>query len=272
MLTSCSTVPNKKYAPLTTRLLHLAQEKGFLLQRYPTDYFLLTTYERLVPSSDPVIHIYIEGDGNSWKTKYKLSSDPTPRFPLALALALQDPHPKVIYLARPCQYTPITMDQHCEAKFWSTHRYAPEVIQSVNQVLEQIKIKEKATQFMLVGFSGGASIATLVSAKRQDIAGIITVAGDLDHHALSQYHGTTPLSGSLNPAAIATALREIPQHHWSGRKDPIVPPWVAEQFALRVQNSHCVRTFVLENASHHSGWEKAWHDILQYPLSCAQNH
>lgn len=265
---SCSTPASNALPAKTQQLVSQAERKGFSFHQYHTPYFLLTAYEHFHSNAASPIHVYIEGDGNSWKTKYKLSDNPTPRYPLALALALQDPHPQVIYLARPCQYTAITLDPRCEAKYWSSHRFSAEVIAAFNEVLNTLKAKQSQAQFVLIGFSGGASIATLIAAQRQDVVGVITVAGDLDHVALGHYHHTTPLTGSLYPMAIASQLKNIPQHHWSGSQDPIVPSWVSQQFAQEVDNPRCVKTLILPKATHHRGWVKAWPEILKQPLEC----
>ncbi|HRE30597.1 MAG TPA: hypothetical protein PLD88_01355, partial [Candidatus Berkiella sp.] len=80
--------------------------------------------------------------------------------------------------------------------------YAPEVIQAFQATLNQIKLKKKDTRFLLIGFSGGASVAALIASDRVDVVGLITVAGDLNHVALNHHHHTSPLTGSLNPMEI----------------------------------------------------------------------
>lgn len=257
LLTACST---------TRTTLTLAEQSGFVTQTHPTSTFVITSFEHLPDTPPSKIHVYIEGDGNSWKTKYMLSDNPTPKRPLALSLALLDPHPHVIYLARPCQYTPHSQDKLCHPKFWSSHRYAKEVIQAENEVLDQIKAKFKNKQFVLVGFSGGASVAALLASERQDIATLITVAGDLNHVELNKYHHTSPLKGSLNPTDVAYKLKNLPQHHWSGEKDPIVPPFIATNFFKSINNPTTTHIHLLKNADHHKEWEKNWRSILQQSL------
>jgi predicted esterase len=295
---SCSTSPHQFTLPRSTQAtVTKAHEKGFRLVRYKATPFVLTAYERLQPgqsseqtgqsseqtgqSSEQTgqssqrapqrglspIHVYIEGDGNSWVTKYQLSDNPTPRQPMALRLALLDPHPNVIYLARACQYTPPELNPSCTDQYWSSHRYAAEVIKAMNDVLSQIKTKTKNTEFVLIGFSGGASVAALLASQRSDVRGLITVAGDLDHERLNQHHRTTPLKGSLNPFAIAPKLKTLPQDHWSGTKDKVVPVWIAEQFVQKVNNPDCAASHTLKNATHHRKWEDNWSKILQQYFS-----
>lgn len=262
-LGGCTTISS----PSTQQTLTQAQQSGFNLQRYQTKTFLLTSYQRLSPTPT-TIHLYIEGDGNSWKTRYQLSDNPTPKQPLALTLALEDPHTDVIYLARPCQYTPLELDKNCTPKYWSSHRYAIEVIESTNEVLNNIKTKYRNKDFVLIGFSGGGAVAALVATQRKDIQSLITVAGDLNHVALNQYHHTTPLHGSLNPSMHTDKIKNLPQHHLSGNKDKIVPPWLSEQFAQKVNNPACIKVTTLKNVDHHRGWREHWREIINLRLEC----
>ncbi len=250
----------------TQHVVNQAEQNGFALYRYPTSTFTLTTYQRNTGPS-PVCHIYIEGDGNSWKTKHRLSNNPTPKQPLALQLALRDQHPQVIYVARPCQFTPLALDPSCNPKYWSSHRYAKEVVQAFQVTLDHIK-ERRDTKFLLIGFSGGASIAALIASERNDVVGLITVAGDLNHVALNQHHHTSPLTGSLNPMDVASKLHHLPQQHWSGSKDAIVPTWISNQFVQKVNNPGCCQAKILSDAGHHAGWIEKWPEIIEIPLEC----
>lgn len=270
MLVSCTATPTNKIPRNTQKVINQAQSKGWQAARYPiNNSFIISTYEFLpAASSEKIIHAYIEGDGNSWESKYKLSKNPTPKHPLTLQLALRDPHPLIVYLARPCQYTPHHLDKKCDSQYWSSHRYAPEVVGAMNETLNQIKRKQGNQKFILVGYSGGAAIATLIAANRQDVQKLITVAGDLDHKILNEYHQTTPLTGSLNPIRIAHKLKKLPQYHWSGKRDKVVPPWMAAHFSKTV-DSPLSQHYVLAKATHHQGWVEAWPQILRDTLSHA---
>ncbi len=254
----------------TKRVINQAKNCGWQEKRYPiNNSFIISTYgSPFYDAKEKIIRVYIEGDGSSWKNKYQLSSNPTPKHPLTLKLALTDPHASVIYLARPCQYTPHRLDKKCEPKYWSSHRYAPEVIDAMNLTLDKIKVARNNQSFVLIGYSGGASIAALIAAKRTDVKGLITFAGDLDHQILNEHHQTTPLTGSENPIHIARKLKNLPQQHWAGAEDKIVPPWMSQHFAKAVNNPLCVKTFTLAGVTHHKGWEEAWPQVLQTPLMC----
>lgn len=252
----------------TQRIVEQGYVSGFQQHEYATNTFRLTTFEKLNSNDANTVHVYIEGDGNSWKSRYVLSNNPTPKQPLALELAYQDTHSNVVYLARPCQYTPHEIDPHCSPKYWSSHRYANEIIDSVNQTLDQIKLKTHNTNFRLIGFSGGASVAALVAERRNDVSCLVTVAGDLNHEALNKHHRTSPLTGSLNPMNVASKLKNLPQHHFSGEKDNVVPPWVAKQFAEAVDNPTCVTLHTMSKVKHHQGWLEHAKDVTELACHC----
>jgi hypothetical protein len=278
-LIACTPISQYQIPLSTQKVIHQAEAQYFQPISYTTSYFDFSAWEKLakiklikqdthVNLEQPYVsHIYIEGDGNSWKTKYKLSDNPTPKQPLALKLAIQDKHPHVIYLARPCQYLQAP-SKNCEAKYWSSHRYSETVVNGINEVLTQIKTQHPNTRFVLIGFSGGGTLAALLSSKRTDIAGLITVAGNLDHIALGKYHKVSPLKGSLNPIDYADQLRAIPQRHFVGAEDTTVPPWVAKHYVQNLQ-SDCASVNIMKNYGHHKGWEKHWPELIRQPLPCA---
>ena len=215
-------------------------------------------------STTAPVTVYIEGDGQSWIKPNKISPNPTPLNPLALILAQEDNHPNVVYLARPCQYTAIHQDEYCHSNVWTDERFSLKVISSMNHALDQIKQLAKVDKVQLVGFSGGGGLAVLMAAKRKnkDILNIRTVAADLDTAAMAMYHHATPTKHSLNPRDYAKAIKHIPQIHFVGGADPVVPISIAKGFLSELnQNSSqksLVKLRVLQNQSHHTGWQEAW--------------
>jgi len=244
----------------------LAQKKNFFPTLVKTKSFNLTTYSNVERKIDKPLTVYIEGDGHAWESRYQISTDPSPYNPMGLKLALLDPNPNVVYLARPCQYTPHSLDPLCHPKYWTDARFSETVIASMNDAIQQLKQKTKTKKVHLVGFSGGAAVAVLIAARRNDVTHLITVAGDLDHEAMSQFHKTTPIADSLNPIKVASKITHIPQHHYIGDKDPIVPTFISDSFVKEIMQSkeglknkdhnhnHIQRT-VLKNVTHHEGWE-----------------
>ena len=115
-----------------------------------------------------------------------------------------------------------------------------------------------------------AAIAALIAARRTDIASLRTVAGDLNHQTLSEYHKTTPITDSLNPTDAIASLTKIPQCHFSGGKDKIVPPFVASEFVGSINQAKfgCAKQIILPDNTHHQSWEKQWPTLLKEPLIC----
>jgi hypothetical protein len=222
-----------------------------------TNPFLLRGYERIAMRGEAVT-IYIEGDGLSWLSKSQPSRNPTPDNPIALKLAQQDHSTNVIYLARPCQYTGRTDGQACDQSYWMGSRYAPEVLSAYNDALNQIRSKTGASGFHLVGFSGGATVAALLAGQRDDILTLRSVAGNLDHRAHSEVHNVSYLRNSLNPPQYAEKLAEIPQVHFIGGHDKIVPKAVYDRYSAALPHQHCTRYHIAENADHNKGWSEFW--------------
>lgn len=229
--------------------------------------FILTVYER-VNQTGGVATIYIEGDGLAWLSKSNPSLNPTPTNPVALALAAKDNAPNVIYMARPCQYSGLNTAKPCPAEYWTSKRFAPEVLRAMSRALDEIKARHNLRHFNLVGFSGGGAIAALLTARRNDVISLRTVAGNLDHARLNHNHNVSQMPGSLNPVDIAPAIAEIPQHHFIGALDKIVTPDIYGSFRAAAGSSNCMRSDIVKNASHEKGWIEQWSALLKRPIDC----
>ena len=201
---------------------------------------------------------YIEGDGLAWLRIDEASPDPTPVTPTALRLALAHGAPAVAYLARPCQFTDEAHRRNCRTALWTSHRYGEEVVAATGEALDMLKRRAGAQRLGLVGFSGGGAIAALVAARRNDVAWLKTVAAPLDTSAFTGYHGVTPLVSSLNPADMGAALGDVPQHHYAGADDKIVPPPIGQSYMARLPARRCAEFHIVAGAGHPEGWEKNW--------------
>ncbi len=216
-----------------------------------------------------VLHIYIEGDGHAWLRPSVQSPDPTPYHPLTLQLAAIDVHPQVAYLARPCQYTMPTHNQPaCQKKYWGQARMAPEVIAAMHEAVNQLKQATGAQQVALFGYSGGGGVALLLAAQRDDVASIRTIAGNLDHAAFTHHHRLTPMAASLNPLDVAAQVAHIPQIHYAGEQDKVIPPTLTTAFTAALPQPHCARQVTLPQATHTTGWTNAWPRLLAQKPPC----
>ncbi len=229
--------------------------------------FNLTTWQRIEKSSAPV-DLYIEGDGLAWLGKYTKSPNPTPPDPVALRLAAEDPAPNVIYMARPCQYTGWNESGPCLDIYWTSGVTAPEVIAAYNQALDGIRKDYNVTGFNLVGYSGGAAIAMLVAARRHDVLSIRTVVGNTDYAAFVAIHNVSPLKDSIDPTSVASEIAGIPQRHFIGGKDSVVPQDVFDGWKRASGTYFCMHETVVVGNSHEKGWARKWPSLLRIPVFC----
>lgn len=259
VLAGCGVPPARDRATLAR---DIASPAGFAARRIAATPFTLAAWERVQTPGRPAT-VYIEGDGLAWISRTQPSRDPTPSNPVALRLAVRDKTDNVVYLARPCQYG---AEKKCEREYWTDARFSPEVIHAAGKALDDIKRRHRVAGFHLVGFSGGGAVAALLAAQRKDVLSLRTVAGNLDTDAFTQLHHVSPLEGSLNPADIAQKIRGLPQRHFAGARDRIIPPVIGNSFMAASKNPECLRLTILPQVSHEKGWEEAWPEILRLPL------
>lgn len=235
-------------------------------EQIATPQFVLTAWTRITRPDLP-IDIYIEGDGLAWLSRSEPSLDPTPREATGLALAAVDPASNVAYLARPCQFTPMALNPACTVSWWTGRRFAPEVVESMNAAISRIAARAPGQRLNLIGFSGGGAIAVLVAARRDDIASLRTVAGNLDDEYINRTHHVSAMPDSLNPVDYAARVATIPQIHFDSDADPIVTPEVAHRFASAA-GGHCVNVRTFQGIAHDGDWASHWREMLFIPPRC----
>lgn len=244
----------------------LAERGGLQRSEIQTRNFLLAAFSRIGNPQLPV-HVYIEGDGLAWTSRNRLSDDPTPRRALGLALAAADQAPNVIYLARPCQFIEL-VSRPCDSAYWSDKRFAEEVIRSESEALDELMRKAPGRPIHLIGYSGGAAVAALIAARRTDVASLRTVAGNLGSEAVNRHHRVSATPESLDPVDVAAQLAGLPQIHFIGSADRIVPAAVPAEFAGRMDAQACVRIVSVDGASHEAGWSERWVELLSQEPAC----
>lgn len=231
------------------------------------------------PGAVSPLVVYIEGDGRSWPQRNQAPADPTPDRPLVLRLAGRDARRPLLYLARPCQYVSAAeRAESCAPAYWTGGRFAPVVIDSLNAAIDQVKAKTGAQTVELIGYSGGGAVALLLAAKRQrreagsDVQRVITVAGVLDHARWTEWHRVTPLEDSLNPTdpKQLESLRSLPQWHFSGGEDRIVPPTVIDSYRQALGPSTDTHFRSLPSMGHGSDWPALWPRLLCDVLGAPQ--
>jgi hypothetical protein len=206
--------------------------------------------------------VYLEGDGRAWVTRSRLALDPTPDDPTALRLAAADPAPNVLYLARPCQFVSRAERHGCTPSLWSEARYGSAILDAVDSAVTRARKAMAGTRIELVGYSGGGAVAALLAEGRRDVALLVTVAGNLDTAAWTTLHGVSPLALSANPADNAAALARLPQVHFVGARDEIVPAAVVQSFMARLPPDAPARLEILEDFDHECCWASRWPTLI----------
>jgi hypothetical protein len=260
LIGACSTIPAVSERIDTAK--QLAAQAGFQQSVLSNAQFDIVAFSKPSRQVNPVLVIYIEGDGRAWKTASLPSDNPTPTNPLALRLAIQDPRSAVAYIARPCQFIPLP-SRGCSEKLWTNARFNTAVIENMNEAAEKLKRQYGASELILIGYSGGGAIATLIAAKRSDIKTIITVAGNLETDAWVRLYGLEPLSASVNPASVARSIRNIPQIHYVGGKDDVIPPAISQSFLQKMGSPNKVKVIELPNYGHVCCWTERWSELLK---------
>lgn len=255
-------------ADLQTRADDLASPAALTRETVSTDAFVLTTYRRLTRPGQP-LHVYIEGDGLAWISRNQPSDDPTPLNPLALRLAAADAGPNVVYLSRPCQFTPMQANPRCTVAMWTGRRFAPEVLDSLDQAINYYVRQGSDRGVELIGYSGGGALAVLLAARRHDVLSVRSVAGNLDQAEVNRLHGVSQMPASLNAIDVAARVAKIPQWHFSGGEDTTVPPLIAARFAAAAGGT-CVHLRIVPGLTHGGDWAAQWPQLLALPLGCGE--
>lgn len=263
-LAACGTPPPAERKAEANRI---ASNAALALMLIETPSFDLHAGLRGTGSTTPLV-IYIEGDGFAWRTRSEISTDPTPLEPVALRLAAADDASAVAYLARPCQFTGGQEARNCASDLWTSARYGNEVLAAMNTAINTLKQKAGASKIMLVGYSGGGTIATLLAMRRTDVVWLKTVAAPLDTDAFTAHHERRPLSDSLNPANSAAALVSLPQIHYAGSGDKIVPPSINRDVVARLDARGCATLRIVPGAEHGQGWAEIWPELAGETPSC----
>lgn len=173
-----------------------------------------------------------------------------------LELMAQDNAP-ALYLGRPCYFS--TGDDLCsDSRWWTSHRYAKAIVDSLNAVLDQhVSNYSSAT---LIGYSGGGTLAYLVAAARSDVESLVTLAANLNVGLWGRMHGYTPLTGSLDPATAPPLRQGIGQWHFWGDRDTNISAQVITS-VLQLQDGVVLK--VLPGVDHSCCWHQEWPAVLR---------
>jgi len=242
----------------------IAQHSRLSRDDIQTNPFLIATWSRITA---PVhsLRVYIEGDGFAWKSRTQPSDDPTPRKPIGLTLAATDKNQNVLYIARPCQFIGPPLPAHCDKRVWTSDRFSPSVIDAMNDALTQFVKQYPGVKLELIGYSGGGNIAAILAERRTDVRSLRTVAGNLDVAYVNAIHHVSAMPDAVSAIDRASALRTMPQLHFSGDADKTVTPEVAQRFQRAVGGT-CSQVDIVSNMTHGSDWAAIWPQLLAKEL------
>ncbi len=195
--------------------------------------YQIVTYQRFSDTTSPV-HIYLEGDGNSFDGHGMPTADPTPAGTFMRDLAAMDSGPNVVYIARPCQFIKSPTCTTCD---WTDGRFSEKILDAMSNLITDI-VKNRPV--VLIGYSGGAMISGLIIQRNPElnVKKWVTIAGVLNHAEWTDYFDDMPLSHSLN----LNTLPQIPQAHFVVRHDKVVPNelsvrWIAPNKPIFIENA-----------------------------------
>ncbi len=249
-LSACNGVQNR-----ISTFEGIALKNGYKFSALQTTQFPLL-YAYKPPAEKNTLHVVIEGDGLAWLNRYTISDDPTPVSPVGLKLAMHIDG-GVSYLARPCQYH---WNDKCSREYWTSMRYADDVIATYMESIDQLKIFHHADNIVLSGFSGGAYIAMVLAAKRQDVRVVNTIAGLLDPDEWTDYQDISSIYAPMNFKSIVAATPNVQFFHACSVEDEIIPCELQEKILSNFQHSEITnhRLFKVGDVGHGDVWRESY--------------
>ena len=219
-------------------------------------YFEDIAYPELRNKHVPVI-VFIEGDGVPWDNRYRIAFEPTSDDPLLIKWFLAAKFP-AIYLGRPCYFD--LNDKSCSA-YWYTHgRYSEPVVTSLINVINE-RVPQK--NIVLVGHSGGATLALLMAQHLKQVKAIVTIAGNLNVKAWIEHHQYATLVGSLDPSTRQASTRHLWQEHYYSPLDTVIKAEWIKAFSMSQNKSKLIE---LPAKGHSQAWNEYQTEIMQRVL------
>jgi pimeloyl-ACP methyl ester carboxylesterase len=235
----------------------IARRAGFQPLELTGMGFSHTAYARLLRGDTDLV-VVVEGDGLPWIGGGRvIATDPTPHRPIALQLAVRTPG-SVLYLGRPC-YFAARFDPSCESRWWTSQRYAVAVVASMCAAAQRFADEHQMKRMLLIGYSGGGTIAVLMAARMSRVSGVVSIAGNLDTDAWTRYHQYLALDGSLNPAREPQLPQSLPQLYLVGEHDANVPYETVSAYLQRVPPED---VWQFEAFDHSCCWVREWPSLF----------
>ena len=239
----------------TLRLKSVSNQYGFQSLDLNAGGFLLSCFYRPGSTGDKELHVYLEGDGRPWQNGLIPADDPTTRASIMLPLMALD-STAALYLGRPC-YNNHAQDPGCNPRLWTSARYSTQVITAMTSGLADFMLQHGYSKLVIIGHSGGGSLAMLMSTHLPQTQTLITLAGNYDINLWANYHGYLRLIDSENPAEHAN--QGITEWHFLGELDNSIPPPL---FLSLLQSRNHSHVEILSKVTHQQGWINYWPKVL----------
>ncbi|GAB1260165.1 hypothetical protein NBRC116495_08720 [Aurantivibrio plasticivorans] len=204
--------------------------------------------------------IFLEGDGRPWR-RVVPNKNPNTHNSVVLPLMAASTSYPAAYIHRPC-YGFKKMPERCDASWWTSGRYSLRVVELLSNTIDQLQVSWGDRQLILVGHSGGGALSLLVANQRYDVAAVVTLAGNLDHSAWTDYFHYLPLSESLN-AQDVTLPSSVLRWHLVAGNDKTIPASIS---MASVAEDPQARLLVYDDFDHNCCWDRVWPDISQQLL------
>ena len=59
---------------------------------------------------------------------------------MLMNMAAMDKRPNVVYIARPCQYTPMELNPKCNKMYWTDKRLSDDSVAAINEVINKVNL------------------------------------------------------------------------------------------------------------------------------------
>ena len=242
---------------ITNNTIAIASEQGLKLKIYGAKNFSIWTLQKI---TDPnkILRFYIEGDGRAFINKQIPSQNPTPTSYFLINLIKEDASSNILYLARPCQYQVSNQKLCATNQYWTRDRFAPEVIQNMNEILANFA----DYKIEIIGYSGGAEIAKHLALLNKNIINLRTIAGNIDQEEFAKIHNVPQLNDDWSEADLSR-IAMLPQIHFVGENDKIVPISIAQKYLQKLPNKNFNKIIEVKKASHSKGWASQWKRLLE---------
>jgi pimeloyl-ACP methyl ester carboxylesterase len=160
-----------------------------------------------------------------------------------------------VYLGRPCYHG--VRSSACTPDMWTNKRYSEAVVASMSAALDGVSVEYQS--LVLLGHSGGGTVAMLLAERQPKVAMVVTVAANLDSDRWAALHKQQALSGSLNPATRPPLRSSIRQMHYAGAEDDNVPPQLVRDAAAQ-QSGAIFKVYPKQD--HSCCWREVWPEVL----------